>query len=210
MTTFRQSLIAAVQESRCTLPFQAEVRDEQGLLCIEIALDQPAFNRRKEIGDWMDGCIVSARANYEGAGRLPLFRGVDRASLERALRQGIDVVPTDAHWYGADLEKALEYGGDYPAILIIDANKVERPFREIASDAPDDAHREASEWAKGQPMPSRDGRWLLYSRLPKEDSRRGSPYELQYSWYIPGEAREALIGVIEFRAQDTRRDSATR
>jgi hypothetical protein len=197
VSAFRSAFIDGVEANRGALPFAIDVRNDDDLLRIVLTLDQPAFDRRKEVDEWMFGCTAQALAKVDGAKRLPLYRGVDRVSFERALRAGIDVEPTDAHWYGADLEKALEYGGAYPAVLIIDGNRVERPYRNVAVDASDEAHREAKAWARGTPILSENGQWLKYSRLPESDNRRGSPYEAAHSWYIPGDAREALLGVIE-------------
>ena len=202
MTSFRDALAVAVAEARHKLPFVTEIREEAGLLRIVLTLDAPAFNLRKDISDWMLECVIQAFVSSRGQDlALPLFRGVDRAARERALQAGIDVHPTDARWYGSDaLEKALEYGGQYPDVLIIDGNCVKRPFRELDANAPEADHAEARAWANSDGMPDSYTGRILYSRLVgPDDGRRGSPYEAAYAYYIPGDAKQALIGIIECR-----------
>ena len=89
------------------------------------------------------------------------------------------------HWYGDALEKALEYGGDYPNVLILDAGRCERTFREIMIDAPANDHEAARQFAQGEPMKSRDGTRLLYSRLPVTDPGRGSSDEFDSCPFYP-------------------------
>jgi hypothetical protein len=194
---FRQALGDMVRANREKLSCACDVREESGILRIVLTLDRPVFDYRQSLEKWMFGCVLDA-LELSGANlELPLFRGIDQSSLERALRYGIDVQPTNAHWYGDALEKALEYGGDYPAVLIIAGRCVERPYRTLAVDASVEDHVAAKAWAVGDAMQSENGQWLRYSRLPINDRQRGSPYETAYSWYIPGDAKIALLGVIE-------------
>ncbi|ANN55971.1 hypothetical protein A9174_03780 [Mesorhizobium loti NZP2037] len=145
---------------------------------------------------WFFRSIAIPALKAGAAQVMPLFRGVDPISLQTALRQGIDVTPTDHHWYGDSLEKALEYGGDYPSLLIIDGSRTERTFCEIRVDEPASEHEAGRQLSGHEPIKSRDGSRLLYSRLPPSDKRRGSEYEFAYAHYIPGNASEALIGYI--------------
>lgn len=203
MNNFRKALIAAVQTRRGRPDFVTEVREEAGLLRVVLTLDRPAFHCGKDVADWMTDCELDALKTLIGSkGALSEFRGVDSESLDRALRHGIDVEPTDSHWYGAHLEKALEYGGDYPAVLIIDGNCIARPFRQIAADASEEEHAAALAWAGSDGWSDNDHRWVHYSRLPVADLNRGSGYEAAYAWYIPGDANEALLGVIECRRRE--------
>lgn len=200
MSNYRQALIEAVQARRDKLDCVSDVREEDGLLRVVLTLDQPVFHRRKEIHNWLFHCVVAARKLHQGASRnLPIFRGLDELSLNRALRTGIDVEPSDRHWYGDAMEKALEYGGDYPAVLIIDGNSSERPYRDVPVDASIDDHAAARTWSGADALPSSSEKFLRYSRLPVNDTNRGSSYETAYAWYIPGDPKEALLGVIECR-----------
>ena len=199
MNELRSALFETVTAARDQLDYVTDVRKDSGLLRIVLTLEMPAFNYRKAIDSWLFDCVLKTKMkDPERRFPLPEFRGVNASSLERALRTGIDVEPSNAHWYGSYLEKALEYGGDYPAVLIIDSACIERPFRQIAADAPEEKHAEARAWSVGEPV--RSGDWINYSRLPVDDIKRGSPYEAAYAWYIPGDAKEALIGVIECRS----------
>ncbi len=201
MNAIRQELFDAVVRGRDKLAFVTDVRQEDGLLRIVLTVDKPAFHNRKAIDRWMFDRVLDAHVKMpDEALHLPVFRGVNQPSLERALHTGIDVQPSDAHWYGSDLEKALEYGGDYPAVLIIDGASITRPFRDVAVDAPEADHAAARAWAAGEAITSPNGKWLQYSRLPADDPKRGSPYEAAYAWYITGDPKAALIGVIECRS----------
>lgn len=205
MSNFRQALIEAVQARRDKLDCVSDVREEDGLLRVVLTLDQPVFDSRKKIHNWLFDCTVAARKLHLGASRnLPIFRGLDELSLNRALRTGIDVEPSDRHWYGDALEKALEYGGDYPAVLIIDGNRTKRPYRDVPVDAPADDHAAAKTWSGGDALVSSNGKFLRYSRLPVNDINRGSSYETAYGWYIPDDPKEALLGVIECRRAEGR------
>lgn len=199
MIEFRHHFCDAVVEGQERLGIATDAALVEGLLRITLSLPSPAFNHRRKIDDWMFNCTLEAlkRASKSGVSKLPLFRGVDKASLERALRNGIDVEPTYMHWYGADLEKALEYGGDNPAVLIIDGACAQRPFRDVPIHASGSAHAEAQRWAASEAIASEDGQSMRYSRLPLGDSRRGSSYETTYAWYLPGNPLDALLGVIE-------------
>ena len=200
MTEFRRHFCDSVieRQKRLGIPLEAHVTDD--LLRITLKLPSAAFNHRRKIDDWMFDCSLTAIVKTSGHLQLPLFRGVDRASLERVLQNGIDVVPTDMHWYGADLEKALEYGGDYPHILIIDGALAQRTFRTVAADAPSREHRYARKWSGAAPISTSNGARHHYSPLPVGDSRRGSNYEIAHAWFIPGDPFEALLGIIECRA----------
>jgi hypothetical protein len=48
-----------------------------------------------------------------------------------------------------------------------------------------------------------DGKTRWYSRLPDEDRRRGTDYEMEHAWFIPGDPFEALAGLIIFRVSST-------
>lgn len=200
MNDFRNLLFDAVLAARGDLAFVTDVRQEAGLLRIVLTMDKPAFHYRKAIDDWMSKCVREARVKVSSDRfQLPIFRGVKAPLLETVLHVGIDAEPTDRHWYGDELDKALEYGGDYPAVLIIDGNRIERPVRDVAADAPAHEHAAAKAWSVGDPARVRDGKYLRYSRLPINNSKRGTSYETSYAWYIPGDPMEALLGVIECR-----------
>lgn len=196
MIEFGRQLVSAVTEQRHALSYISDIREENGLLRIELELDRPAFFRSKEIDSWMFDCVhmASNRCDQRDVD-LPIYRGVDQGAAERAIESGIDVVPSDAHWFGGPLEKALEYGGDYPHVLIIDGGAVERTSRQVAGSAPQADHDSARVWAGSEGWKGRGG-WFNYSRLPHTDNARGTDYEAAYAWFIPGNPLDALLGVI--------------
>lgn len=196
MSEFGRQLARAVMEQRRALSFVSDVREEDGLLRIDLELDRPAFFHGVAIDSWMFDCVcvASGRCDQRGTA-FPIYRGVDHEAFGRAIESGIDVIPSDAHWYGGPLEKALEYGGDYPHVLMIDGGAVESTSRQVAASAPQADHDAARVWAGSQGWEGRGG-WVNYSRLPETDNARGTDYETAYAWFIPGDPKAALLGVI--------------
>ena len=198
MTQARQAFIKTATTLDELPEFVTDVGQASGLLSIKVKTKGPPANFRHHIEDWFFKSIILPTLSNGGADiGLPLFRGVDSKGLQRALSNGIDVVPTDHHWFGGDLGKAIEYGDDYPNVLIIDVKRVERTYRQISVDAPLYEHDDARRFAGSEPIRSRDGTRMLYSRLPMTNNRRGSAYELEFAFYIPADAKDALIGYIE-------------
>lgn len=155
----------------------------------------PAFRFRNEIKDAVFPLLSRAK---RGLYSWLLYRGVDQSGLERAREAGIDVRPTDHHWFGdAYLDKALEYGGDYPAVLVIDPAHAQKTWRELPVDAAQEEHAAARAFAPVEPWTSKDGTKIWYSRLPPDDRRRASDYETNYSYCIVGDPKEALLGYVQ-------------
>jgi hypothetical protein len=117
-----------------------------------------------------------------------LFRGVKLERLESVVTSGCDVTPTTARIFAADTpNKALEYG---EVIMVFDATKLEKTFVEVPkSESSQILNRLRSEY----PTELEKGGSLWFSKLPPEDFRVGTLYEGCYSYYIPGDAREALL-----------------
>ena len=196
MSEFGRQLARAINEHQGDLSYVSDIRDENGCMLIDLTLDRPAFFCREAIDSWMFDCVLHAHAHCDSEEfALPIYRGVDAQSAARALANGIDVFPLDAHWYGSSLEKALEYGGDYPQVLIIDGRAAERTQRQVSATAAQADHDAARAWAGSDGFAVRGG-WMRYSRLPETDSRRGSDYEVAHAWFIPGDPKSALLGII--------------
>lgn len=125
------------------------------------------------------------------------FRGVPLARLGEVLRTGIDVAPTDAPIFGTDgVDKAFEYarpvgGGTGPGlILALRGPHLERTFRDLDADA---SPAEIAETRETYPHPAGNpGGRIRLSRLADQTT---PGYEEAYGYWIPGNAREALIGV---------------
>jgi hypothetical protein len=117
-----------------------------------------------------------------------LFRGVKLERLESVVTSGCDVTPTTARIFATDTpSKALEYG---EVIMVFDATKLVKTFVEVPkSESTQILNRLRSEY----PTELEKGGSLWFSKLPPEDFRVGTLYEGCYSYYIPGDAREALL-----------------
>lgn len=122
-----------------------------------------------------------------------LMRGTRLDNLPRVLATGVDVTPTDSViWVADDPQKCLEYG---PLLLLYDRWLLDNTFREV------DASIDVAELDRlRQTFPtlvrSRDGTKFWLSRLPEDDRRVGSDYEWGYGRWIPGDALQALRGVV--------------
>lgn len=124
-----------------------------------------------------------------------IFRGVSVDRLSIILRTGIDVEPPNRHFFADHFEKAMEYG-DWPkVILALDVKKVKRTFVEIPADTPQ--AEIASLRAIYPTLRTRnDGEALWLSRLPDQDPRVASPYEVAHGYWIPDDPRSALRGIV--------------
>src|SRR5665213_704610 len=90
---------------------------------LRVRLAGPAFRHRKDIDDGLFATFLIAAGTRGGLG----FRGVSRDRLDYVYRVGIDVEPSDsAVWVTDSLEKALEYGGDTPVVLVLDMASMRR------------------------------------------------------------------------------------
>lgn len=155
------------------------------------------FGDRRINGDRAHvGEAFSDRRHARGARR---FRDVAQPGQRRLLELGVVVQQlVDALWYASDLVKATEYGGEYPAILMIDTVHAKRTWLELPVDAPPEAHAAARAFAPVEPLTSADGSHVFYSRLPPQDSARTSAYERHYAYCISGDPSEALLGYVLF------------
>jgi hypothetical protein len=70
-----------------------------------------------------------------------IYRSVPLERLADILSVGIDVPPADSFFYADCLEKAWEYGGFPKLVLTLDPYRLDRTFREIRSDLPEEAPR---------------------------------------------------------------------
>jgi len=154
---------------------------------------------------------VSSTSNYQNDSLLAqlslfyhrcAFRGVDAAKLRRVLDHGVDVDPTDSVIYVDGFDKALEYG-EWPKLVIaLRSDALEATFREVPVNSRTE-HLVELEQRFPTALRSVDGQSLWMSRLPATDPRVGSPYEVEYARWIPGDAKAALAAVfILVRPQD--------
>lgn len=127
----------------------------------------------------------------------PDFRGVSFDRLETILATGIDVDPPTAPIFVSDFEKAWEYGGWPKVIVALDWRHLDRTFREIPADTPDE---EIARLMIDYPtrIPDEAGERIWLTRLAESDPRAASPYEAAYARWIPGDPSDALRAVFVF------------
>jgi hypothetical protein len=128
------------------------------------------------------------------------FRGVGLDRLPTILAKGVDVEPTTAPIYVSNLEKAWEYGGLPKVVMAFDGRHLQRTYREVISDAPDD---EIARLMVDYPnrIESRDGKRLWLTRLPETSA--DSSYEVNFARWIPGDPFDALLAVFVFKLEGT-------
>jgi hypothetical protein len=125
------------------------------------------------------------------------FRGVSFNRLAAVLETGIDVVPSDSVIYVSDFDKAWEYGRLLKVVLALDRDHLDRTYREVPADTPED---EITRLACKFPSieKSRDGSRLWLSRMGEDDPRRTTSYEINYARWIPGDPKRALRAIFIF------------
>jgi|SRR5689334_15979013 hypothetical protein len=130
-------------------------------------------------------------------------RGVNLDRLPDILRNGCDVYPTNSPMFmAADFGKAIEYGGDSQVIQIFDVKKTKRTWIEIDSNE-DPAVIENLKETYTSWESSVNGNRIWFSMFPIDHPARTKAYEADYGWFIPGDAKEALIGLAIFAPRDT-------
>jgi hypothetical protein len=117
-----------------------------------------------------------------------LFRGVKLTRLSQIMSTGCDVIPSTAPIYASPYPwKALEYGN---VVMVFDSTKLDKTFRKVSkSESPATLSRLREEY----PYVKEDGDWLWFSTVPPGDGRMGTIYESYYTFFIPGDPREALL-----------------
>jgi hypothetical protein len=126
--------------------------------------------------------------------RYPLFRGVSLDRFLTVFTTGVDVEPTDAPIYCSDFDKAWEYGGSSIGvgprlIYALDQDMLERTFQTLPSDAAP-AEIEALRTTYPHHHEEHTGS-LRFSRIDRY--LPGS--EIPYAYWIPGNARDALMAI---------------
>lgn len=128
------------------------------------------------------------------ADRYPLFRGVALDRFLTVFTTGVDVEPTDAPIYCSDFDKAWEYGGSSIGvgprlIYALDQDMLERTFQTLPSDATP-AEIEALRATYPHHHAEHTGS-LRFSRIDRY--LPGS--EIPYAYWIPGDAKDALMAI---------------
>lgn len=147
--------------------------------------------------------VAQELGTYPRELRLSGCRAVDFDRLPRILERGIDVEPPDAVIWVECLAKALEYGGDTKAVMVFDPKRLHCTFQEVSAAL---AAHEIEALAAVYPtrVTSADGEMVWFSRLPRDDRRAASPYEVAFARWIPDDPWLALrlIIVVGMRGSD--------
>ena len=136
------------------------------------------------------------------------FRGKSLDHLAAVWKNGIDVSPTDAVIFCADVEKAHEYanlGWGEPGpglILALHCGHLERSFKDLPADASTNEIAEVQRTYRHK-YTATDGR-MRFSRLAEQENLN---YEEAYGYWIPGNAKDALLAVFIFGGSSEVADS---
>jgi hypothetical protein len=166
-----------------------------GMNLVHIGIAAPAYRINKELDANIGFPILLALMKQYKT--LILFRSVNPVSFQDVLNNGIDRNP----FYASDsFEKVLEYGGDYPLVLVLDASKVESSFRTIYPDAERHAEKLAEarlEFNSPGTFDDATGHWR-FSHFPEADRSRLTGYEIAYGKRLTGEPRDGLLALLQF------------
>ena len=135
-------------------------------------------------------------------GTSVLYRGFPIDKLHDVLEWGLDVPPQSAFFATAYPDKAWEYpaGRDLAAMLVLDFDQAERSWTKKPVDAEDTWQPDKVNY----PNEYADGDTLIHTRFEGSRLPYGS-HESAYGFWIPGNARAALVAVVLGGPQDTMR-----
>ncbi len=131
-----------------------------------------------------------------------LYRGFPIDNLHDVLECGLDVPSQSAFFATAYPDKAWEYpmGRDLAAMLVLDFDQAERSW----TTKPDDADDTWQPDKVNYPNEYADGDTLIHTRFEGSRLPYGS-HESAYGFWVPGNARAALLAVVLGGPQDTMR-----
>lgn len=129
-----------------------------------------------------------------------LARCVSFERLSTVLQTGTDVEPSDSPMYLSDINKAMEYGNGYDdetckLLLLYNHRFMKKTHQQILPDTP---FEKIEKYKKTYPTAFYDakGNLVWLSRLNQNDRRIGTPYEVAYGFWIPGNPFEALEAIL--------------
>lgn len=179
------ALVAFEEERKRRKP--TSIRD-----CAVIARSATASIWHTEVTAFND--LPWFRPAFGGSRAEGLYRGFEREALGTVLQTGLDV-PAQSAFFASELpSKAWQYptGRTLPAMMVLDGRKAARSFICRPADAGDD-------WrADTQLYPQRylDGSREIYTRFEVGHGTRSFRDEDMYGFWVPGDARDALIAVV--------------
>lgn len=124
------------------------------------------------------------------------YRGVPIDCFNAVVSNGVDTSPPDSPIFCAEEDKAYEYarprsGCDGPGLMYaLHGGYLERSFRTLPADAPAEQIAEVRMTYPHQYDNPNGG--LYFSRLAGQTN---IAYEMSYGYWIPGNARDALLAI---------------
>ena len=125
--------------------------------------------------------------------RFLLFRGTSLDRLPFALKAGVTGEnPNEGFWGNISLSKAMEYG---ELILVYDRNQTKESWNEFELKNLNDEDLRRLRHEYNTEEIAQDGSRIFFSMFSPE--RRGRVhYEREHGYYVPGNPKQALIGLI--------------
>ncbi len=152
--------------------------------------------RSANTGIWQTDKTASHDSPWLSPGRSGINRGFPVEKLEDVLETGLDVPPQSPFYAeSGGASKAWKYpiGRSTPALLVFERNLTERSYAGNPSDADrpwtPDKTMYANEYTDGTTQ-------VVHTRFPKSRLPGCALDEQMYGFWIPGNARDALLAVV--------------
>jgi hypothetical protein len=120
-------------------------------------------------------------------------RGVSLERLAYVLDHGVDVPTGCPLWVDLSLDKAWEYGGSRKLLIVLSNTFLQSSHHILPLDTPE---KELEAYKKEYKTILRGEKETWLSRLPENDRRVGSPYEVAHCRFPNGDPRMALIALV--------------
>ena len=184
-TTRRAFLTCARSRYRSSVQIELITRAPSALFLVELGL-----RGKDPLSLWFPIAQGIESANIgvswtEFAGST--YRAVRIGALDRVMATGIDVEPSDHHFYAADWQKAWEYGAWPKLLLVLDPQHIRPTLIRVRDEL---TESEAHELEISYPIAETDKSGRSWRR--RASTRFADQDEIDYGRWIPGEARRAL------------------
>src|SRR5205809_1130530 len=120
MKPAHEQVAGVLRDVLASAPHVTRLESDNGATPIAyITIDMPAFRMNKALDERIGFPLFISL--FKKLGITPIYRGIDPANISNVLRNGVDRNP----FYGTDsFEKALEYGGEYPLVMVLNGSRV--------------------------------------------------------------------------------------
>lgn len=172
------------------------------------AIDSRLLARSDGVAIWQtDKSAIQALPRWRppfGVRPSGLYRGFPIENLHEVLSYGLDVPPQSAFFATAYPDKAWEYpqGRNLAAMLVLDFDQAERSWIATPAQADHTWQPDKTDYPNEY---LDDGDQLIHTRFERDRGSRIFSHESRYGFWVPGDAREALIAVVLGGPEDTMR-----